>query len=473
MAETQFSFPPPPQWQRGKSQNVLGSDFVVIDPDSKWEDYPNQVTFQLESNKPYFFGPMTKFNVTGSFKQKKTKTTGWVPMVAADAADVMLVPNWFEVLIKEISVYHGNFKICTSDEAQQIWPFLNAYLYANMDKLTKKLLCPHPESPGYCVPSNNAVWTLANEDWKKYGPLVFNEGSVNFDYTPLHVFPFYQNADYMGKGNYPCVLPINALNKLDVRLTFRKDVESIFKKKEPASIVEYKFDIESIKLCVEEARLSPSYDKALLTSRAVLPYPGVAKIMMAETISTGAMVFKTKFQRVLAPEGLFVFCLPKDVIGGEWKFESLADGKLFKYHNINKCAVTFKGETYENKEPNISMIEDSFIEVKTYIDHFSHPPFGMPQDPDKITLDLVKNGGKSSIYPHVYINLCNSLDKSRLVPVNEDGSILLNEADLDIQLKFNRNGAPADVTYLFYLFYTDVNLMLDMKNKTFASPYIH
>ena len=472
MAETQFAYPSMPNWQKGKSQNVEGSEFVVIEPDSKWEDYPTQVSFQLESNKPYFFGPMTKFNVTGSFKQKKTKTTGWVPMAAGDAADVMLVLNWFEMLIKEITVYHGNFKICTNNEAAQIWPFLNAYLYANMDKLTKKLLCPHPESSGHCVPSNNNVWDFTNADWLKYGAIVFGQETINLDYTPLHVFPLYQNADYVGKGNYPCALPINALGKLEIRLSFRKDVECIFKKKDPASVVEYKFDIDNIQLCVEEARLSPSFDKAFLNSKASLPYPGVTKIMMAETISSGAMVYKTKFQRVLAPEGLFIFALPKDVIGGEWKFESLTDGQLFKYHNIKSVSLMYKGESYDNKEPNIGMIEDNFIEIKNYVDHFSHPPFGMPQDPDKLTLALLKNGGKDSIYPHGSVNLCNSLDKSRLVPINEDGSILLSEADLDINLKFNRGGATADVTYLMYLFYTDVNLILDMKTKTFSSPYV-
>ncbi len=47
-----------PSWQRGKSQNVLGSDFVVIEPDNKWEDYPSQVVFQLDSKKPFFFADL-------------------------------------------------------------------------------------------------------------------------------------------------------------------------------------------------------------------------------------------------------------------------------------------------------------------------------------------------------------------------------------------------------------------------------
>jgi hypothetical protein len=84
---------------------------------------------------------------------------------------------------------------------------------------------------------------------------------------------------------------------------------------------------------------------------------------------------------------------------------------------------------------------------------------------------MVKNCGSASAYPHVYINLCNFADKSRLVPANQDGSILSKNADLDIQIKFGSGGASENVTYFFYLFYTDVNQMLDLKSKTFSSPY--
>ncbi len=69
---------------------------------------------------------MTRFNVTGSFKKRATRASAWTTMAATDAADIMLMWNWFEFLIKEIA----NYKICTSNEAVQILPLLNAYLYA-------------------------------------------------------------------------------------------------------------------------------------------------------------------------------------------------------------------------------------------------------------------------------------------------------------------------------------------------------
>jgi len=452
---------------------VLGSDFVVIEPDNKWEDYPSQVVFQLDSKKPFFCGPMTRFNVTGSFKKRATRASAWTTMAATDAADVMLMWNWFEFLIKEIAVYRGNYKICTSNEAVQIWPLLNAYLYANMEPMTKKVMCPHPENPAYCVPTKNTTWNFDSDEWKKYGTLVFAQEAINFDFKPIGVFPFSQNADYIVGGSYPSALPMNSMEKLDVRITFRKDVECIFKKADAASTVEYKFDIDSIQLCVEEARLAPSYEKTLGSKNSTVAFAGTSRIMMAETISANVMTYRTKFQKILAPEGVFIFALPKEVIGGEWKFESLTDGKIFKPHNLKSVALTFKGETYENKEPNISQIEDNFIEVKTLISHLSHPPFGVPQNPDLVTLSLLKSGGSNSIFPHVYINLCNSLDKTRLVPYNQDGGLLLTEGDLDIQMKFNRGGATDNVTYIIYIFYTDINLMYDMKNKRFSSPYIH
>ncbi len=91
--------------------------------------------------------------MTGSFKKRATRASEWTTMAATNAAEVMLMWNWFEFLIKEIVVYQGNYKICTNNEAVQIWPLLNAYLYANMEPMScvpipkiRPTACP-PKTP--------------------------------------------------------------------------------------------------------------------------------------------------------------------------------------------------------------------------------------------------------------------------------------------------------------------------------------
>ena len=113
------------------------------------------------------------------------------------------------------------------------------------------------------------------------------------------------------------------------------------------------------------------------------------------------------------------------------------------------------------------------MEVKQMIDHLAAPPFGVTMDHKKVTLDVIKNGGKNTPSPHVYINLCNFGDKARLVPLLNDGSVLAQNRDLDLNITFKTGGAVAGVTYFFYLFYTDINMIFDLKNKKFYSPYLN
>jgi len=466
-----FSFQDSPSWRK-PDQHLLGSDFVVVEPKTKWDNFPTQVKFDLESNRSFLFGPMTKFNLTGSFEKKETEAGLWSSLVAGDEENVMLAPNWLEMLTKEVAVFHGDYKICTSNEAQHISPHLNTFLLANMEKLPKSLLCPQPESPGYCVPTKNTAWNFDSQEWKEYGKLIFSQESINFDYTFLHVFPFYQNAEHLVNGNLPYAIPLPALGKLEVVITFKDDQDCIFKSKTANDGVKYRFCLRKLQLCIEEARLSSAYEKSLYSSKRVLPYHGVTKIMQAEHISPSSLYHSITFPKIPAPEGLFIFALPKDVIGGTWKFDSVTDGKIFKPLNIHELSVAYNNDSYAHKEPNMGMVENNFMEIKSFIDHLTKPPFGMPLDPEKISLALLKSGGVNSIYPHIYINLCNFADQSRLVPVNQDASVLSKEANFDISVKFGTGGATDGVMYFFYLFYTDVNLMLDMKTKSFQSPYL-
>ena len=103
------------------------------------------------------------------------------------------------------------------------------------------------------------------------------------------------------------------------------------------------------------------------------------------------------------------------------------------------------------------------------------PPFGMPMDPDKITLANIKNGGENTPYPHVYINFCNYGNKTRIQPIAY-GMNPKDERQLEVNFIFGPEGATRDVTYIIYYFYTENNLLLNLPNQTsnvnFSSPYI-
>ena len=99
----------------------------------------------------------------------------------------------------------------------------------------------------------------------------------------------------------------------------------------------------------------------------------------------------------------------------------------------------------------------------------------MKMDPSKINLGEIKNGAEGTPYPCAFINLCNFGDTSRIVPILSDGNIMSKDLDLKIKLEFQEGGSETNAAYIIYLYYTDVNLVLDTRTKGkafFTSPYI-
>jgi hypothetical protein len=116
--------------------------------------------------------------------------------------------------------------------------------------------------------------------------------------------------------------------------------------------------------------------------------------------------------------------------------------------------------------------EDS-LDSKTLFDHLAVLPFGINLDPAVVTYAKLRDGGKNSAYPHLYIPLVHySGDKSRLIPATDDGSCVSKRGDLDIFFKFVLNNSTADAVYVIYAIYTDVAIILDLKNKIFTCPYL-
>ena len=473
MGDARLSFPEMSSaWRSGTRQHLLGSDYVTYEPTAHVEQQPSIVEFDIMSNQTFMFGPMSRFNMAGVF-QGKTAEGDWAPLVEADVSKVNVQPNFFPHMIKEIAVFHGNYKLSTSDESRHISPYTETFLNAYMDELGHKLLCPQACHPGNGVPTTKNGWSVdGGKEWVAYGKTIFTGDTINFDYIPMHMFPFFQRANFLIDKNFPSPLPMPALGKLTIRISFNDKLDNIFKPK-AAETRKFRFAFSSIQLMVEQARLSSNFERQFYTKKSLLPYSGVTKIMIGETIGTANLTHRTRFQDVPFPEGLFVFALPKKCMNGTYSWKDNTDWNIFSPHNIEKINFTYGGLTYYMKEPNMSMIENENMEVKQLIDHLASPPFGMTMDPKKLTLESVASGGSNTPYPHVYLNFCNyGSEKTRIIPLLNDGSVLAQNQDLDLTVEFKAAGATADVTYFFYIFFTDTNMILDMKTKTFYSPYI-
>lgn len=146
-----------PTWQVGTKQVLFGTEYDIVEPISKIDPIPNQVEFDLPAGKTILFGPMTKFVISGCFQVKVDDATDWAAIPKAtqasnEASKVCLSPFWFEMLLKDIAVFHNNYKVTSSSETRNIAPYLHAYIHTHMEPTAKKILCPQPTHPAYCLP---------------------------------------------------------------------------------------------------------------------------------------------------------------------------------------------------------------------------------------------------------------------------------------------------------------------------------
>lgn len=467
--DSRFVYAEQPKWRQGQKQFLWGTEYLTISPTSK---SPTLYEFELPVGSTLLFGNQSGFYVKGSFEYKDAAAADstFVNVPAADSAKMALVPNWFEHLLKDPQLYHGNMPLNPHDVPRYSDAFLNAYLNANMYPETKKCLYPEPASPGYCCSTKPTDFSLTDETsaWQKYAPSVLGKPRMVFRYVPLHMFPFMQQTNYCTDGRPPAAVPLPVLQKMTIQLPFKESQEGIFIKAANNTKV-YRFKIDSIDLVVEEARINPALEKSYLNQKGHIYYSGLTKFAMTENITTGVQQHRMRFQDVPLPEGLFIVALPKTALSGEYKKTSV-DAKVFKKHNIQQVDVHFDNMPLSIKSPYYGDVRKNVIELKQMMDHFEYPPFGVLQDPDLISYENFKDGGESTSFPHIYIPFCPSGRETRIVPIGADGHAINKNGDIDINLNFGVTGA-ADATYLVYIFYTDVNLILDMNTKTFSPMY--
>jgi len=464
-------------WRSGKKQVLHGTEMAVFDSvpalDSDLHNNPRQLQFLLDSKKPLLFDFMSRFEVQGRFECKGAGADDdWEPALPTDYVRVLVHPNWFEILLRNIDVFHENYVVKTSQEQLYVQYFRNCYLYSVMDPMLKRLLAPEKCHPAYSVPKVAGSWNFdVNGAWHKYCAELF-KGNITFTWVPLFVWPFHQAANYMIDAQPSSAVPVNHTGPLNVRMTFADKWDIIFRRA-AGNAKTYRFTLNSMKFYAEEARMSPLTDQAMFgSSKKILPYYGVTNLCDIQSITAGVFVFRTKFDKVPMPESVFIFCLPRTVVGATWEFKDVVDPtKVFLPHNIDSHHFSYGGFDFFNKEPNFGQICLDYMELKSLLDHLTTGPFGLMTDISELTRDVVPNGFASGCYPHVYALLSPSGNRTRLVPQQNDGSVLGTNADFEVSLKFGTGGATADATYIIYLSYTDCNLNLDLKDKRFASPY--
>ena len=472
--DARFLYNAPPSWRSGGKQILHGTEYTKMDHNNQFTIQPQKLEFEIDTKRPVLFDGNSRFKVVGEFQYLEDEEGSvWARCPIAEAANVILSPCWFEILIRNIELFHQNYHLKTHDVPFCADSHLNQLIYWSMDKALKKQLCFEPCHPGNAIAINKGDWSLAaNSAWAKYALTVFTGGPFVFHWLPLFMFPLYQSSNQVYDERPPRCVPVNHSGKILMRFSLKDNWDAIFKKRAAAVTNKYRFVLKSMDLILEEARLNPLIEKKLYQgSQKLLCFPGVTKIALFETVNEGSFIFQTRFVNIPMPEAVLIFALPKSVQGDNYKFEDhdLA-GPFYITHNITQVSFNYGGLNFALKEPNFATVKDDFVDLKSLFDYVKCGPFGMFINQGKLTKENLSNGFNATDYPHVYVSLAPSTPhQSRLIPLLDSGSILNQDHDLNVTIKC-KDGVATNANYLIYCIYTDVNMTLDMKERKFRNP---
>ena len=469
-----------PSWRTGQKQMLHGTEYTTMENNNSFATNPRKLEWDIDTKRPILCDLQTRFVVEGEF-QSKIPDGEWVPCAATAVSDVLVAPNWWELLVKNIELFHLNYHAKQHDEPQNVSSHLNQLVYWLMDPVLKKNLCFEDCHPGNAVPDKKGDWNFGADNaataltaWGKYSKSIFKAGPILFHWTPLFFFPIYQGSNhvYDDRGPPRCV-PVPYVGKLQVRITLKDSFDDIFRIKVATNTTKYRFVLKKVNLVVEEARMNPVLEKKLFqSSQKMLFYNGVTKLAHAETIPS-TFNFTTRFENVPMPEGLLIFALPKSVQGDAYKFSTHVLGdSFFMKHNVESVQLNYGGLNYTMKEPNFGNIQDDLVEMKNMLDYAKSGPFGLFLAQKRLNKENLADGFANTDFPHVYLNLCPSGPNSRVIPLLDSGSVLSNNHDFNVSLKFKGVGATPEAVYLFYLIYSGTNMVLDLKEKKFVNPLI-
>lgn len=476
MDDPRFDFNSVPSWRKHGKAAVLNSEYVEAEKYADLLVNPSELQFTLGGKMPSLFSDMTRFKVTGVFEIKEAANQAWKPCPAAEYATVCVIPNWFERLIRNQDLFHENYHVKYHDEPMYVGGHLNTYLYHAMDEKLKKFLCPEPCHPGHGVPVDAKKWTFtADSEWHKYSKTIFTGAPITFSWIPLHMFPFFQGSNHLfDVEQVPKCVPTNHTGRLVYRIKFVDDFAHIFRKSDIESVKEYRFRLTGMSLIVEQVRMNPSVEtRVFKNSKAQLNYHGVTKIARVESIPTKTMVYNLRFTDVIFPEAIFIFAQTKKVVGGVYKYseEVNTNGPFFMDHNIKKVILGYNGESFSLDEPQLGDVTNEYMDLKFWLDDAKRGPFGLKMNPKSLNTRVVKTGHKNTDFPHLHFNLMTDGHRNRIVPQLCDSNIYNKPGDLSVSLSFNADGSAESAQYFVYLYYTDTNVVLDMKTKKFSSYY--
>jgi hypothetical protein len=487
----------------GSKRSILSTDIVEYEPVVRARDWPELIEFSIKPDRPWLCGPMTKFQVTGKFVRERyiaavapvqqVGEEGDVDFVAAapgvperwepqdtvpeDRAQLLLGQNWWELLVKQFTIYHKNINMKTTNELPSMQPFLNSLLYVMMDERAKVNLGQVQCHPIFALdPARGSYGTGgAGDTFIDYSRQVYGR-EFSFNWIPMHTFPFWQSTKFPVDEYASNIVPFHyTKHGVDIQLLLHRDQAVMYKQN--ATLDRLRFELTDFRLIVEEATLSPQIEKALFSRGKVLKYQGVTKNATAENVQAGVMSHKVKFSDVYFPEGVFIFAVPKKVVAGTYQYNDNTNPlrSLVADHHIQLVKVAFGGKELYHKEPHNGQLMNPLMCFKRFLDYTYSPPFGLKMEPTYVEPEKLVGGCNDTSYPHVYINLRNTKDGERVAPVHEDGSITALKKDLEIQLIFDAVGATANVSYLVYTWYSDTYMEMHLladRDAVFINNYM-
>jgi hypothetical protein len=116
---------------------------------------------------------------------------------------------------------------------------------------------------------------------------------------------------------------------------------------------------------LEEARLAPAFECALLTLKKQLAYPGVTRLQLVESIPSGTASYKSCFQDICMPKSLLIFCVHKQVASGTYSFATSTKEDVFLPHIISSVNLSFDRKRFSLKEPHLGNISKDELDSKT------------------------------------------------------------------------------------------------------------
>ena len=476
--DARFAYDGPTNWRSGGKQILHGSEYTTVEHNNQYtaDAPPTKLEFEIDTEKPILCDLNTRFRIQGEFQvQAAAANSPWVRCTPGEYAEVMVVPCWWEILIRNIELFHTNYHLKTHDIPFNSDSHLNQFLYWAMDPILKKNLCLEPAHPANAVPSKKGGWNFEKDsDWHKYSKSIFNSGQFVFHWNPLFLWPFWQASNHVYDEKTPRCVPINLTGKLLTRYSMKDNWEAaIFKKKEPLTdLRKFRFVLQKMDLAVEEARISPLIEKKLYGagSNKVLYFPGITKIAHFETVNEGSFIFQSKFENIPMPESVLIFCLPKSVPGDNYKFQDHdITHPFFIKHNISQVTFNYASLNYTLKEPNFGSIKDDVVDAKNLFDYTKYGPFGLFLDQSKLDKHTISNGFVNSDFPHVFVNLSTTAHQ-RFIPLLDSGSVLNQNHDFNVTVKCTTDAVATNATYIIYCIYSDVNMSLDLKDKKFENP---